>query len=46
MTALREAWEVVRRLLAGDAGGFAGARFSLPPGRALRYPRRGRRCRC
>jgi 5,10-methylenetetrahydromethanopterin reductase len=39
VTAVREAWEVVRRLLAGDAEGFAGERFSLPPGRALRYPR-------
>jgi 5,10-methylenetetrahydromethanopterin reductase len=39
LTAVREAWEVVRRLLAGDTAGFAGQRFSLPPGRALRYPR-------
>jgi 5,10-methylenetetrahydromethanopterin reductase len=39
VTAVREAWEVVRRLLAGDAAGFAGARFSLPPGRTLRYRR-------
>jgi 5,10-methylenetetrahydromethanopterin reductase len=39
LTAVREAWEVVRRLLAGDVEGFAGARFSLPAGRALRYAR-------
>ncbi|HEY1480660.1 MAG TPA: LLM class flavin-dependent oxidoreductase [Gaiellales bacterium] len=38
-TAVREACEVVRRLLAGDDSGFAGERFSLPAGRALRYPR-------
>jgi 5,10-methylenetetrahydromethanopterin reductase len=37
LTALREAIEVVRRLLAGDAGGFAGTRFSLAPGARLRY---------
>jgi 5,10-methylenetetrahydromethanopterin reductase len=35
--AVREAWEVVRRLLAGDVEGFAGERFSLPQGRELRY---------
>jgi 5,10-methylenetetrahydromethanopterin reductase len=38
-TALREAWEVVRLLLAGDDTGFAGTRFSLPAGACLRYPR-------
>ena len=38
LTALREAVEVVRRLLAGDASGFSGTRFSLAPGQALRYP--------
>jgi 5,10-methylenetetrahydromethanopterin reductase len=32
-----EAWEVIRRLLAGDDSGFAGTRFSLPPGARLRY---------
>jgi 5,10-methylenetetrahydromethanopterin reductase len=37
VTALREAWEVVRRLLAGDESGFSGQRFSLPPGERLRY---------
>jgi 5,10-methylenetetrahydromethanopterin reductase len=37
LTALREAIEVVRRLLAGDASGFAGERFSLAPGARLRY---------
>jgi len=36
-TAVREAWEVVRRLLAGDREGFAGRRFSLRPGDGLRY---------
>jgi 5,10-methylenetetrahydromethanopterin reductase len=35
---IREAWAVVRRLLAGDDSGFAGQRFSLPPGERLRYP--------
>jgi 5,10-methylenetetrahydromethanopterin reductase len=39
LVAIREAWEVVRRLLAGDLAGFAGERFSLPPGRGLRYTR-------
>jgi len=33
--ALREAVEVVRRLLAGDRSGFAGARFTLRPGLGL-----------
>jgi 5,10-methylenetetrahydromethanopterin reductase len=37
LTALREAVEVVRRLLAGDASGFTGAEFSLAPGARLRY---------
>jgi 5,10-methylenetetrahydromethanopterin reductase len=41
--ALRESWEVIRRLLAGDVGGFAGERFSLPPGRSLQYARRRQR---
>lgn len=42
LTALRDAVEVVRRLLAGDRGGFAGEVFSLAPGAGLRYepPRR------
>jgi 5,10-methylenetetrahydromethanopterin reductase len=39
-TAIREAWEVVSRLLAGDESGFAGERFSLPPGSRLHYERR------
>jgi 5,10-methylenetetrahydromethanopterin reductase len=39
VTAIREAWEVVRRLLAGDREGYSGERFSLPPGRSLRYRR-------
>lgn len=37
LTALREAVEVVRRLLCGDDSGFAGERFSLAPGARLRY---------
>jgi 5,10-methylenetetrahydromethanopterin reductase len=40
VNAIREAWEVVRRLLAGDDAGFVGERFSLPPGARLRYERR------
>jgi 5,10-methylenetetrahydromethanopterin reductase len=39
VTAVREAWEVVRRLLAGDRSGFEGRRFSLRPGDGLRYDR-------
>ena len=38
VTAIREAWEVVRRLLAGDDTGFEGRRFSLSQGDRLRYP--------
>ena len=37
VAAVREAWEVMRRLLAGDDSGFEGSRFSLPPGARLRY---------
>lgn len=37
VTALREAWEIVSRLLAGDDSGFAGKHFSLPKGERLRY---------
>ncbi len=37
LTRLREAVEVVRRLLAGDMSGFAGERFSLAPGAGLNY---------
>jgi 5,10-methylenetetrahydromethanopterin reductase len=41
VTAIREAWEIVSRLLAGNEETFAGERFSLPPGSRLRYePRR------
>jgi 5,10-methylenetetrahydromethanopterin reductase len=41
LTALREAVEVVRLLLAGDRSGFEGERFRLAPGTGLRYePRR------
>jgi 5,10-methylenetetrahydromethanopterin reductase len=38
VTAIREAWEVVRRLLDGDDSGFEGHRFSLSRGDRLRYP--------
>jgi len=37
LTAIREAVEVIRRLLAGDEAGFAGEQFSLTPGARLRY---------
>jgi 5,10-methylenetetrahydromethanopterin reductase len=37
LTRLREAVEVVRRLLAGDRSGFAGERFSLAAGAGLAY---------
>jgi 5,10-methylenetetrahydromethanopterin reductase len=37
LTRLREAVELVRRLLAGDRSGFAGERFSLAPGAGLAY---------
>jgi 5,10-methylenetetrahydromethanopterin reductase len=36
-SAVREAWEVIRRLLGGDESGFAGSRFSLPRGARLRF---------
>jgi 5,10-methylenetetrahydromethanopterin reductase len=42
VTAIREAWEVVRRLLAGDDSGFEGRRFSLAAGSRLLYPVRRR----
>jgi len=42
VTAIREAWEVVRRLIAGDDSGFTGRRFSLPPGEYLRHSVRRR----
>jgi len=38
VTAIRETWEIVRRLLAGDGSGFTGRRFSLPQGQRLRFP--------
>jgi len=38
VTAIREAWEVVRRLLDRDDSGFEGRRFSLAKGDRLRYP--------
>ena len=37
LAALRDALEVVRRLLAGDRHGYAGDVFSLAPGAALTY---------
>jgi 5,10-methylenetetrahydromethanopterin reductase len=37
VTAVRDAWEIVRRLLAGDDGGYDGERFMLPRGAQLRY---------
>ncbi len=39
VTAIREAWEIVTRLLAGDDSAFAGERYSLPRGSRLRYER-------
>jgi 5,10-methylenetetrahydromethanopterin reductase len=37
VSAIREAWEIVARLLKGDDSGYAGERFSLPQGSRLRY---------
>jgi 5,10-methylenetetrahydromethanopterin reductase len=37
LTRLREAVEIVRRLLAGDRTGFEGERFTLAPGAGLAY---------
>jgi 5,10-methylenetetrahydromethanopterin reductase len=37
VAAIGDAWQIVRRLLAGDEGGYDGARFSLPRGERLRY---------
>ncbi len=37
LSALREAVEVVRRVLAGDRSGFRGRRFTLAPGAGLNY---------
>jgi 5,10-methylenetetrahydromethanopterin reductase len=37
LRALREAAEVVRRLLAGDASGYEGERFRLAPGQTLEF---------
>lgn len=43
LTAIRETWEIVRRLLADDCSGFAGGLFSLAPGNGLAYePRRAK----
>ncbi len=38
VTAIRETWEIVRRLLAADGSDFMGRRFSLPQGQRLRFP--------
>ena len=46
VTAIRETWEIVRRLLAGDESGFAGRRFSLAAGARLRFALRRARFRC
>ena len=47
LTRLREAVEVVRRLLAGDTSGFAGEQFTLAPGRRLGLrAATAHRCRC
>jgi 5,10-methylenetetrahydromethanopterin reductase len=40
VTAVREAWEIVTHLLAGDESAFAGERFTLSQGSRLRYERR------
>jgi 5,10-methylenetetrahydromethanopterin reductase len=37
LATVREAWEVVVRLLAGDRSGFVGDVFRLEPGRGLEY---------
>jgi 5,10-methylenetetrahydromethanopterin reductase len=37
LIAIREAWEIVGRLLRGDDSGFDGERFSLAPGSRLAY---------
>jgi 5,10-methylenetetrahydromethanopterin reductase len=37
VTAIGDAWQIVRRLLAGEDGGYDGERFSLPRGERLRY---------
>jgi 5,10-methylenetetrahydromethanopterin reductase len=38
VAAIRDAVEIVRRLLRGDASGYAGRVFQLDPGIALEYP--------
>jgi 5,10-methylenetetrahydromethanopterin reductase len=40
VAAIGEAWEIVKRLLAGDDSAFSGEHFSLPQGSHLRYERR------
>jgi len=37
LTAIRETWEIVRRLLASDDGGFQGELFSIDEGSRLAY---------
>jgi 5,10-methylenetetrahydromethanopterin reductase len=38
VAAVRDALEIVRRLLRGDSDGYSGERFSLAPGARLAYP--------
>ena len=46
LTAIRDAVEVIRRLLAGDESGFEGEQFSLAQGARLRYEPSGPTYRC
>lgn len=38
LVAVREAAEIVRRVIGGDRSGFRGERFTVAPGRGLDYP--------
>ena len=38
LRAIREAWEITRRLLSGDRSGYPGELFTLAPGLALQHP--------
>lgn len=38
LRALRETWEITRRLLRGDASGYSGELFKVAPGFALQHP--------
>src|SRR5436309_601313 len=46
LTRMREAVELVRRLLRGDRSGFAGAHFTLAQGTGLSTSPRDGSCRC